>query len=574
MDRFYEGSFADLVRNSTRSGSSRGPAISGDPAARTKKQVERKEKTVNEVVKFPINTPVEVTLLFEAGKHVEGRYGEQVMFSLLDNRVMYVPPYVEQRFQELAIGAGEPLLLCKQQVKDGNRNRTEWNVRRAPQQPLASSNGSAAADSVVVDASLDLQPVAGTEGGLANGVVRQEEQPSANSTAPMAQELAVQTNSQHQRQDSAPGHGSEIVLASARPVEFSTKDSVFLPAMSMEVALARRSAIVEFTRRLMVKDQDFGEIPGTNKPTLLKPGAEKLCNFFGLEPEFTPIVEDIDWTGAQHGGEVFCYARYRCRLLREGRVVGVGEGSCNSWEAKYRYRWVAEEQVPEQLDCTRLAKRGVRRTVCEFDFAIERAETTGTYGKPAEHWQRLRDAIRAGTARAVEKFTRRGKSVAWEMDVDTALYRIPNPDVADVVNTIQKMAQKRALVAATLIATSASEFFTQDVEDADALGRNVDTGSYQPGTREAQEHVRDRKIEELRPKPVVSAVSDAAAKPWKNFGEMRRALEQMREQVGEVRYLEEMELAGVQNPGQFQSAAKALECYGRLARLAAQPEVA
>ena len=88
------------------------------------------------------------------------------------------------------------------------------------------------------------------------------------------------------------------MLAAARPVELSTKDSVFLPAMSMEVALARRAAIVEFTRRIMVKDQDFGEIPGTNKPTLLKPGAEKLCNFFGLEPEFTPIVEDIDWTGA------------------------------------------------------------------------------------------------------------------------------------------------------------------------------------------------------------------------------------------------------------------------------------
>jgi hypothetical protein len=59
---------------------------------------------MNEVVKFPINTPVEVTLQFEAGKRVEGRYGDQVMYSLLDNRVMYVPPYVEQRFQELATG--------------------------------------------------------------------------------------------------------------------------------------------------------------------------------------------------------------------------------------------------------------------------------------------------------------------------------------------------------------------------------------------------------------------------------------------------------------------------------------
>jgi hypothetical protein len=344
--------------------------------------------------------------------------------------------------------------------------------------------------------------------------------------------------------------------------------------MSMEVALARRSAIVEFTRRIMVKDQDFGEIPGTHKPTLLKPGAEKLCNFFGLEPEFTPIAEDIDWTGAQHGGEVFCYARYRCRLLREGRVVGVGEGSCNSFEAKYRYRWVAEEQVPNHLDRTRLPKRGSRRTLCEFDFAIARAETTGTYGKPAEHWQKFRDAIGNGTARSVDKLTRAGSAVAWELDVDMASYRIPNPDVADVVNTIQKMAQKRALVAATLIATSASEFFTQDVEDSDSCGRNVDTGAHPTGTREAQEYVRDRKLEELRPKPSVSVEPDPAVKPWKNFGEMRRIFEQMREQVGETRYLTELELAGVQNPGQFQSANKALACYSRLARMAAQPEVA
>src|SRR5436305_40562 len=37
--------------------------------------------------------------------------------------------------------------------------------------------------------------------------------------------------------------------------------------------------------------------------------------------------------------------------------------------------------------------------------------------------------------------------------------------IADQVNTIQKMAQKRSLVAAVLIAVNASEFFTQDVED-------------------------------------------------------------------------------------------------------------
>ena len=392
------------------------------------------------------------------------------------------------------------------------------------------------------------------------------ERPSANSAAPVVVSNAAST--QHQPQDNAREATVEIV-PSPQTSQTSTRESAFLPAMSLDIALARRAAIVEFVKRLMVRDQDFGEIPGATKPALLKPGAEKLCSFFGLEPEFIPIIEEIDWTGAQHGGELFCYARYRCRLVRQGRVAGVGEGSCNSWEAKYRYRWVEEHQVPQHLDRPDLMKRTTRRTLSEFDFAVERGETTGPYGKPAEHWRQFRDAIEGGTARAVEKTTRRGKSLAWEIDVESVLCRIPNPDIADVVNTIQKMAQKRALVAATLIATSASEFFTQDMEDTDPYGRNIDTGSHAHGTREAQEYVRDRKTEELRAGASPVEI-EATEKPWRNFGEMRQYFDRARERVGETRYLEELELAGVQNPGQFRSSGQALECYSRLVRLAAK----
>ena len=49
---------------------------------------------------------------------------------------------------------------------------------------------------------------------------------------------------------------------------------------------------------------------------------------------------------------------------------------------------------------------------------------------------------------------------------------------------------------------------------------------------------------------------------------MRRVFEQVREQVGEIRYLEELELAGVQSPGQFQTAAEALEGYEHLTLVA------
>ena len=106
------------------------------------------------------------------------------------------------------------------------------------------------------------------------------------------------------------------------------------------------------------------------------------------------------------------------------------------------------------------------------------------------------------------------------------------------------------------------------------MGQNIDTGSHPHGTREAQEFVRDRKLAERRSKPAVAVSADGAEKPWKNFGEMRQLFEQLREQVGETRYLEELQLAQVQNPSQFLSAGKALECYWRLVRIAAQPEVA
>jgi hypothetical protein len=351
-------------------------------------------------------------------------------------------------------------------------------------------------------------------------------------------------------------------------------ESTFMPAMTMDVALARRAAIVEFTRKLMLRDQDFGEIPGSHKPTLLKPGAEKLCNFFGLEPEFTPRVEDIDWTGAQHGGETFCYIRYQCRLFRGRRILGVGEGSCNSRESRYRYRWVPIDQIPASLDPALLLRRGSPRTCSEFEFAIERGETLGVYGKTAEYWSRFREAITAGTARRTERPSRQGPLPAWEIDVDTTLYRIPNPEIADIVNTIQKMAQKRALIAATLIATSASEFFTQDVEDNTAEIQSIlQTGKDLPKSGMAPQPEATESSDPPEPEsPPVEAFG--AAKPWKKFGEMRQFFEQIRQQVGETSYMAELEAAGVHHPGEFRSSAKAFRCYLRLTRIASEREVA
>jgi hypothetical protein len=140
---YYSG--ADPFQELTRSSEHRQAEAAEERKQRTTK---KGEKQMKEVVRFAIDTPVEVALRFETGKHVEGRFGDQVMYSLLDNRVMYVPPYVEQRIKELAIAAGEPLQLCKQAKTDGNRKWVEWSVRRAPQQPRPSDNVTAAAGQV------------------------------------------------------------------------------------------------------------------------------------------------------------------------------------------------------------------------------------------------------------------------------------------------------------------------------------------------------------------------------------------------------------------------------------------
>lgn len=53
--------------------------------------------------------------------------------------------------------------------------------------------------------------------------------------------------------------------------------------------------------------------------------------------------------------------------------------------------------------------------------------------------------------------------------------------VADILNTMQKMAQKRGYVGAVIMATGASDFFTQDVEDMDPR-----TFQKPPGATQAQ----------------------------------------------------------------------------------------
>jgi hypothetical protein len=96
----------------------------------------------NGILRFNTNAPVEIALQWNDGKRVEGRYGEQVMYTLDDNRVMYVPPIVAKQIRELGIRAREAFEICKAELREENKRWIEWHVRRLeePRHPVESPN--------------------------------------------------------------------------------------------------------------------------------------------------------------------------------------------------------------------------------------------------------------------------------------------------------------------------------------------------------------------------------------------------------------------------------------------------
>jgi hypothetical protein len=236
----------------------------------------------------------------------------------------------------------------------------------------------------------------------------------------------------------------QVALA---PIEYES----FMPALSIQQAVERFNAVVEFVRTVMREGVDYGRIPGTDKPTLLKPGAEKLCTLFGLTSRFQLIRAIEDWTGGEHNGEPFFYYLYRCQLWRGDRIIAEGDGSCNSFEQKYRYR-EAQRKCP----------------VCGLAAIIRGKEEYGG------GWLCFKKRGGCGT-----KFRADDPEI-----VDQQTGRVLNETIADQVNTIQKMAQKRAIIAATLLAVNGSEFFTQDSEDRlVAPGAAEDTAAARPPQR-------------------------------------------------------------------------------------------
>lgn len=196
----------------------------------------------------------------------------------------------------------------------------------------------------------------------------------------------------------------------------------------------------EFFQKVMIKGQDYGTIPGTPKPSLLKPGAEKLNELYNYAPTVKNINEEKD----MYNG--FYRAKVEIAIIdrKNGMTVAEGVGEANSFEGRYRWRWVSEKDLPP----------GINADSCVFK------EYNGQYGKYRK-------------------------------------YRVENDDMFSMWNTVLKMAKKRSLVDATLSATRSAGIFTQDAEEMEewlSSQDETDGKRHKPGKKEQKE---DQPVEQV-----------------------------------------------------------------------------
>lgn len=192
-------------------------------------------------------------------------------------------------------------------------------------------------------------------------------------------------------------------------------------AMSRQGVVKQVQVIQEVMHTVMKQDEHYGTIPGTNKPSLYKAGAEKLSLTFRLRPEYD--IRRTDLPNGHREYEVVCTLFH----IPTGQSVGQGVGSATTMEGKYRFR-------PGPVELT--------------DRPV-----------PQEYWN-TRDPKLIGGKGFSTKKNDQGK---WMIAIKGETVEHDNP--ADYYNTVLKMAKKRAHVDAILTATAASDIFTQDVED-------------------------------------------------------------------------------------------------------------
>ncbi len=201
---------------------------------------------------------------------------------------------------------------------------------------------------------------------------------------------------------------------------------------SLQAEIDRQSQMQQIMTRYvkdqMVKDHHYYSFNEGGKPALTKDGAFRICSLL----KCFPGLVDVEIIREDSGHfTVVSFARI---LNQDAVEIASSRGSASTRESKYAYRWVFDNQVPNDVD---------RKTL---------------------------------KSRSGEKNGRK-----WSQ------YQLPNPDLADLENTIIKMSEKRATVGAVNKLPLVSELFAADPDDHTPESKGRQASRSVPSQRPAQQ---------------------------------------------------------------------------------------
>jgi hypothetical protein len=194
--------------------------------------------------------------------------------------------------------------------------------------------------------------------------------------------------------------------------------SIYDMPIPSEAAVSHYQQMVYAARRLLVMGVDIETIPGIKKPVFTQSAGRKLTAAWKLRSKYTVLP---DYVQNSETGEY--HYKVRTELLAGDNVVGEGLGSCSSKEKKYAYRWVTARDIKNDPELSHYRTDELPKRYNKYKKCDE--------------------------------------------------YRIANPEIHDIANTVLKMAKKRSFVDACLTTFGLENEFTQDLEDSPGARRQV-----------------------------------------------------------------------------------------------------
>jgi hypothetical protein len=199
-------------------------------------------------------------------------------------------------------------------------------------------------------------------------------------------------------------------------------------ALTVEQIREQVNLIQKVMKSFMKEGVHFGKIPGCPKPSLWKPGAEKIATTFRISVG-TSSVENLST-------DDFVKFKVTATAMYGDKFIGSSTGICSSNEEKYRWKKPTCSEEWDEYPEDRKREKWIK-----------------------EHWKD-------------------GKKVPAQK------IKQIRTEPADLENTILQMADKRAYVAVVRKVTAASDVFTQDIEDLPEEMRSNPEGEQTPSKPE------------------------------------------------------------------------------------------